>query len=266
MTSKIKSADGLTLIEIMLVMALIILGAVVCFDQYQKIASQRKVAQIQYSVTALQNALQQYYGVNCYWFLSDPNSYSTVYPISLTKNPAVVPAPVDSSPNPTLSNYITNAGLINNPYAGASYGPAAYTYQIDTRGDIPILSVSTQFPQTVSASLLSILQGLLKPSSVNKGQFTWSIILNQPVKNQFTGLNTNLSYVQQMAAGLWLDTSGRQYGMQYMTPNVMVNGGTSSAGSQFANMCAHWQVPSNRCKETGANITNPARCAYQFTP
>lgn len=256
MISRVKSAHGLTLVEVMLVISLIVLGVVLGVDQYQKVTFQRKVAQIEYSVTMLGNALQEYYAVNCYWFLSDPNSYDIVYPVPLTANPGVVPAPTDSSPNPTLSDYISNAGLINNPYALMSYGPAAYTYQIDVRTYSPILSVSTQFPAAVSASLLSTLQGLLKPSTVNKGQFTWNVILNQPVKGQFTGLNTNLSYVQQMASGLFMDRAGRQYGMQYMSPNN--RGGT---GYQFANVCPYWQIPANRCLAAGIDSTDP-RCSY----
>lgn len=256
MISKMKGARGLSLMEVMLVTALIALGLILGIAQYQKTIFQRKVAQIQHSVTVLEGALQQYYNVNCYWFLSPAASYTTVYAVPLTTNPTVVPAPSDTSPNPTLSDYIANAGLINNPYAPNASGPAAYTYQIDTRADFPVLSVSTQFPTTLSASQLATLQGLLKPNSVSKGQFSWSIILNQPVKDQFTGIDTNLSYVRAMAGELFMDTSIRQYGMQYMVPRPDMAAGV---GSQFGNVCAYWQNPTNRCIIT----RNSTRCTYQ---
>lgn len=243
--------QGVTLLEVLLATALILLALTIGAVQYKKMILRQNATKIQNSVIFLGNALQQYYNVNCYWFLTDPNSYNAVYPIPLNRNPSVVPAPSSSTePNPTLINYIPNSELINNPYAMQS-GVNAYTYQIDTRADFPVLTISTQFSPTLSPSLFSFLQGRLKPSSVDVADktFTWNIVRNQPVKRRFNGLNANLSYINAMAGNLGLDAWGRQYGMQYYN---------SGSGTQFTNVCSYWQVPQNRCLRTG----NTSRCTY----
>ncbi|MCD6044967.1 MAG: hypothetical protein K0R48_130 [Gammaproteobacteria bacterium] len=246
---RLKS-QGVTLLEVMLATALILLALVIGTVQYKKMVLRQNATEIQNSVIFLGNALQQYYNVNCYWFLTDPASYGDPYSISLNTNPSVVPAPSSNTePNPTLIDYIPNPASINNPYAVQS-GLNAYTYQIDTRADFPVLTISTQFSPSLSPSLFSFLQGRLKPSSVDVAHktFTWNIVRNQPVKRRFNGLNANLSYVNAMAGNLYLDIGGGQYGMQYY-----------NSGVQFTNVCSYWQIPQNRCQRTEVE----SRCTYQ---
>lgn len=248
-------SKGVTLLETMLAVSLIILGVVLSVEQYQKVVLERKAAQIQNSVTLLGNALEQYYNVNCYYFLTQ---YS-IYPIEPYTNPAIVPEPTSSSDpqNPTLATYIATPQLVGNAYATSPNGPTAYTYKINTQGDFPILSISTSFSAVTSSTILSTLQGILKPSVVTNKQFTWYTALHHSLESQATGLNTNLTYLQALAPSQWANTSSRQLSMQYMTPNT----GFGSY-NQFANVCAYWQQPQYRC-----NITNDnTRCSYKNPP
>jgi type II secretory pathway pseudopilin PulG len=240
---------GVTLLETMLAVSLIVLGVILGVGQYQKVALQRKAAQIQNSVVLLGNALEQYYSVNCYYFLTQ---YS-IYPIDPYTNPAIVPEPSSSGDpqNPTLATYIATPQLIGNPYAVNPNGPAAYTYTINVKGDIPVLSISTQFSAATSSTILSVLQGKLKPNVVKNKQFTWYTALHRSLASQATGLNTNLSYLQAMAPGQKQNVSSRQLASQYMV-----------SGDQFANVCAYWQQPQYRCTITGDNT----RCDYQNKP
>lgn len=242
-------SKGVTLLETMLAVSLIILGLVLGIAQYQKVMLHRKAAQIQNSLVLLGNALEQYYNVNCYYFLTQ----YAIYPIGPYTNPAIVPEPSSSSDpqNPTLAAYIATPQLIGNPYAANPNGPAAYTYKINVQGDVPILSISTQF-STASPSILSTLQGLLKPNVVTNKQFTWYTALHRSLASEATGLNTNLSYLQAMAPGEHENVGSRQLGMQYVNNS-----------NQFINVCAYWQQPQYRC---GIIVGGSTRCDYQKKP
>jgi hypothetical protein len=117
----------------------------------------------------------------------------------------------------------------------------------------PVLSISTQFSMTTNSTVLSTLQGMLKPSVVTGKKFTWYVTLNHSLKSQSTGLNTNLTYLQAMTPGQKFNVRSRQLAMQYMN---------SSTGDQFVNVCAYWQQPQYRCKITG----DTTRCDYQNKP
>ncbi len=246
-------SKGVTLLETMLAVSLILLGVVLGISQYQRIILKRKVAQIQNSVILLSNALEQYYSVNCYYFLTQ----YAIYPInSPYTNPAIIPQPSDpSQQSPVLAAYLSTPQLIGNAYAATRNGPEAYTYAINVEGDVPILSISTQFSAATSSVLLSTLQGMLKPNVVTGKKFTWYVTLSHSLKSESTGLTTNLTYLQAMTPpGQAPTILSRQLGMQYVTPEI--NGGI---GYQFANVCAYWQFPKNRCTITGDNT----RCDYQ---
>ncbi len=249
MTHRCNHSKGVTLLETMLAVSLILLGVVLGIAQYQKVMLHRKVAQIQNSLILLGNALEQYYKVNCYYFLTEYSTYSfTAY-----TNPAIIPQPSGGDPpTPTLATYIATPQLIGNPYAANPNGPAAYTYKINLQGDVPILSISTQF-STASPSILSTLQGLLKPNVVTNKQFTWYTTLHHSLESQATGLNTNLSYLQAMAPGITQNVSSRQLAGQYM-----------ASGNQFTNGCAYWQQPQYRCTIIVGGGT--PRCDYQKKP
>ncbi len=255
MMHRYNRSKGVTLLETMLAVSLIILGVALGIGQYQKVVLQRKAAQIQNSVVLLGNALEQYYNVNCYYFLTQ---YS-IYPIDPYTNPAIVPEPSSSSDPqaPTLATYITTPQLIGNAYATTPDGPGAYTYTINVKGDIPALSISTQFSAATSPTILSTLQGILKPNVVTNKQFTWYTALRHTLESQATGLNTNLTYLQSMTPGQTSNLTSRQLAMQYMTPY-----GSYGGYNQFANVCAYWQQPQHRCYTT----VDTSRCDYQNKP
>lgn len=243
-------AKGVTLLETMLAVSLILLGVVLGISQYQKIILKRKVAQIQNSILLLGNALEQYYSVNCYYFLTQYTTYSINNPYT---NPTIIPQPSDpNQQNPPLAAYLSTPQLIGNAYAATHNGPGAYTYAINVEGDVPVLSISTQFSATTSSTLLSTLQGMLKPSVVSGKKFTWYVTLSHSLKSQSTGLTTNLTYLQAMAPGQAPNVTNPQLGYQY----------TNSSGKQFTNVCTYWQQPKYRCTITGDNT----RCDYQHKP
>ena len=236
---------GVTLLESLLVTAIIALGVVLGIQQYQKIVLQRNVARIKNSVQLLTNALQQYYYTNCYYFLADPKSYSIVYPIKPNSNPAVIPIPVDAPPLPTLMTYITQPQLITNPYLPTVAGLNAYQYTIDVRKDFPLIHVSTTF--AVSKDKLTTLAALLKPTSIHGTIFTWSMSPGS-IPVAAGPLNTNLSYIQTLAVNYTNTSSGNeQVAYQY------VNNSSSST-----NLCAYWSYPKFRCLVTG----NTSRCGF----
>jgi type II secretory pathway pseudopilin PulG len=122
-------SKGVTLLEVMLAVSLIVLGVVLGVSQYQKIILKRKVAQIQNSVILLGNALEQYYNVNCYYFLTQ----YAIYPInSPYTNPAIIPQPSDpTQESPPLAAYLSTPQLIGNAYAATPNGPCVkYQYAI----------------------------------------------------------------------------------------------------------------------------------------
>lgn len=242
---------GLTLLETMLVTALILIGVMVGIQQYRKVLFNSHVAQIKNSLSLLTSALQQYYFTNCYWFLTDANSYTTPYTISLNSNPSFLPA---TSANPPLQYYIMQPNLINNFYS-QHRGLSAYTYTIDTTGDFPIIRVSTTF--NVSLAMQDILAGLLKPTSRSGNQFTWS---TTPGNTYLTAasLNPNLSYMQWLAAkyNVRRDSNSQQVSFQYVQ-----YGAPNGSGGQV-NVCYYWQQPKWRCTITG----NKSRCDYQNRP
>ncbi|MBY0378473.1 MAG: type II secretion system GspH family protein [Gammaproteobacteria bacterium] len=257
--NKYKKAKGVTLLETLLAVALITLGLALSAGLYQKMLVKRKVAQIQQSVILLGAALQQYYNVNCYYFLTQ----YALYAIDANTNPAIIPQPTSTSDpqSPVLSTYISTPQLIGNAYGStAKEGAAAYTYNIDVQGDTPILSVSTQFLSAVTPGFLSTLQGILKPDIVDKTkkQFTWyTSATNRNILSQSTELSPNRTYLETLTRSQAVNETNRQLAMQYMTP---YNSG--SVGSQFANVCTYWQVPANRCQIT----KDPSRCSYQPIP
>jgi type II secretory pathway pseudopilin PulG len=232
--------SGLTLLELVLVTSLILLGVIIGIQQYQKTVLNRHVAQIKNSVRMLTSALEQYYTTNCYWFLTGYLSY----PIPLTSNPTPPGLPNSSS---TLQNYIVEPNLIDNFYS-IQHGLNAYTYTIDTRGDFPIIRISTRF--NVSTSMLHILAGLLKPTSQNASTFTWSANPNNTYLTSAT-LNSNLSYLQSLSMN-FTDVSSRQISYQYV----------ASGPNEQTNLCIYWQQPKYRCTVTKDNT----RCDYQNKP
>ncbi len=240
---------GVTLLETMLVVALILLGVTLGIGQYQKVVFKRKAAQIQNSVILLGHALEQYYSVNCYYLLTQYASYS----IDLYTNPTIVPAPSSGSAllTPTLATYITTPQLVGNAFGVKQNGPAAYTYTINVKGDVPVLSVSTQFSPTINKTTLSTLQGLLKPDAVTNKQFTWYTTSSRSLASQATELSTNRTYLEAMAPGQLFNVSSRQLAMQYY-----------ASGDQFTNVCSYWQQPQYRCTITG----DKTRCDYQKKP
>lgn len=241
-----KSQSGLTLLETMLVISLILLGVVLGMQQYQKTILNRHVAQIKNSVRLLTSALEQYYLSNCYWFLS---SYSA-FPVSLTANPAVFP--VSNPPILTLQNDILQANLIDNAYSSALHGLNAYTYTVDTTGDFPILRISSVF--NVPTAMQNTLAALLKPTSISNktgqsAQFTWS---TAPGNTKLTAatLSPNLSYLQLLTMNL-MNINNEQISLQYI-----------AGANENANVCIYWQQPKYRCTLT----KDTSRCDYQNKP
>lgn len=246
-----SKTSGLTLLETMLILALLTLGLVIGITQYKEVTFKGRVAQIKNSVQLLTTALEQYYISNCYWFLTDTNSYSMPYTISLNTNPTFLPVTTSPNPpNPTLQSYITQPNLIDNVYNSKQHGLNAYTYTIDVRGDFPIIRVSTTF--NVSSSMQNILAGLLKPTSRQGNQFTWS---TAPGNTYLTAahLSPNLSYSQWLGLHYNVDRSSNteQVAYQYVTDNT----------GQI-NVCTYWQQPQMRCWIT----KNSSRCDYQNKP
>lgn len=241
-----KNQTGLTLLETMLVTALILLGILIGVQQYKKTILNRQVAQIKNSVVLLSSALESYYLNNCYSFLS---SYA-VSTINLTTNSSIIP--VTTPPLPTLQYYIAQPNLIDNGYSTNLHGLNAYTYTVDTTGDFPIIRISSVF--NVPTDMQNTLAGLLKPTSISNKtaqsvQFTWSTAPGNTILTSAT-LSPNLSYVQILAMNL-SDTWSRQVSFQYVA-NL----------NEQANLCAYWQQPKERCTITGDNT----RCNYQNAP
>ncbi len=133
----------------------------------------------------------------------------------------------------TLSPYVATPKIIGNPYI-AAVGLANYQYTIDTTGDFPILQVSTTFTKGMSKDILSTLAGALKPTSTSGYTFIWSA---GPGNTQLTPaeLNPALSYVNTLSANL-----------------------SSPDATKYADTCAYWQNPKNRCTITGDNT----KCSY----
>lgn len=238
---------GVTLLETMLAVALILMTILIGLQQYKQVILNRHVAQIKNSVQLVTAGLERYYMTNCYWFFT---AYST-FPISLTENPSSVP--VTTPANPTLQSYITQPNLIDNPYNTSLHGISAYTYTIDTTNDYTVLRISSVF--NVSKNMQNTLAALLKPTVISNQtptsvQFTWAIA-PQNTKMAATTLNPNLSYIQALAMNL-VDVSSRQVSFQYVAPGP----------NQQANLCAYWQQPKYRCTITG----DTTRCDYQNKP
>lgn len=241
--------SGVTLLETMLATAIILLGVIIGIQQYRKVIFNRHVAQIKNSVKLLTSALEQYYFTNCFSFLTDSNSYTTPYTITINRNPSFLP--VTSNPSyPTLQDYIVQPNLIDNPYSPKFHGLSAYTYVIDTTGDFPIIRISTTF--NVSLVMQNALAGQLKPTSRSGNQFTWS---TTPGNTYLTAasLNPNLSYMQWLAAkyNIVRTSNSQEVSYQYVL---------NTEGQ--ANVCYYWQQPKWRCSIT----KNNTRCDYQNKP
>lgn len=179
----VNSPIGLTLIEVMLIIALLTLGVVLVAFQYQKNVSNRKITQIQNSVRLLSTALEQYYYANCYTILSN-------YRQSLIPPANLIP-------------YIITPKVIGNAYAyGTKSGLNAYVYSQDATTDFPSLSISTTFNQnTVSKALLNTLAATLKPTTTNGYAFFWSISPGNTTLMP-APLSSALSYTNTLSAKL----------------------------------------------------------------
>jgi Tfp pilus assembly protein PilE len=244
--NKQNKPRGITLLETMLAVALILMTVIIGLQQYKQVVLKRHVAQIKNSVQLLTAGLERYYMTNCYWFFT---SYST-FPISLTENPSSIPVTTPASP--TLQSYIAQPNLIDNSYNTSLHGINAYTYSIDTTNDYTVLRISSVF--NVSKTMQNTLAALLKPTVISNQtstsvQFTWAIA-PQNTKITATTLNPNLAYIQALAMNL-VDSASRQVSYQYI-----------ASGNQQANLCAYWQQPRERCKLTN----DTTRCNYKDTP
>jgi type II secretory pathway pseudopilin PulG len=202
---------GVTLLELMLVCSIIILGIVIAISQYNKTIFNRNTKQVQNSVRILTDALARYYYANCHDLLSSYKDYS----ISVTE----------------LTPYIASPKIISNPYS--VQGLAAYQYSINTINDMPILEVSSTFPN-MSQEALSVLEGVLKPTSINKTTFLWNAGLENTSLTP-AALNPNISYMNALSAEL------------------------STPGKNTIASCAYWQQPKHRC-----TLTNDlTRCTFK---
>ncbi len=178
---KTRSTKGITLLEILLVVALLTLGMLLLSDQYQKNLFNRNTSQIQNSLQLLTSALEQYYDTNCSALLAQYRQF--------TLTPALI------------MPYITTPQMLGNAYAVTS-GINAYTYVIDTTTDFPILEISTTFnSKIVSRILLNALAARLKPTLMNQYTFTWK---TAPANTLLTpaSLNPALSYLNTLSADL----------------------------------------------------------------
>lgn len=240
---KIQGFKGITLLESLFALTIIAVGLSLVASAYKKFTVRRNAAQIQNSVVLLGNALQQYYNVNCYWFLTGYSAYT----IDPTTNPTVIPT---GGSNPALSAYIATPQIIGNPYGTTTTGAGAYTYTVDVQGDFPVFKISTTFASTTSTNIMSTLESILDPDVVDKNNkiFTWYTASHYSLDSQSTSLNTNLNYVQALAP-LYTNTSNASLPDQYK----------NSAGKEYTNVCAYWQTPSIRCTITGVST----RCSYQ---
>ncbi|MCD6045565.1 MAG: hypothetical protein K0R48_728 [Gammaproteobacteria bacterium] len=244
---KVQGLKGITLMESLLAVGIIVLAFSLVTSAYKKFTLQRNAAKIQNSVVLLGKALEQYYNVNCYWFLADPNSYNAGYSIPVSTNPNIIPQPTSGNPSPALSAYIATPQAIGNPYGTTTMGAAAYTYTIDVQGDFPVLSINTTFASTTSTDILSTLQSILKPDVVNGNTFTWYTASHYSLDAQNTSLNTNLNYLQALTP-VYTNPTNTSLPNQYQ-----------NAGQEYTNVCTYWQTPSVRCKVTGVST----RCTYQ---
>lgn len=216
---KTKPIIGLTLLEVMLAVAILLLGVMLAASQYQKTVLNRKIAQIQNSVRLLSTALEQYYYANC-------SSLLSTYAQTTITTAALTP-------------YVVTPQVIGNAYSTTS-GLNAYTYLINTVGDLPVLQISTTFnSNSISSGLLNTLAAALKPTSTNKYVFTWSTAPG----------NTTLTPAQFSSAISYTNTLSIKL--------------SSPDSASYPNTCFYWQQPVNRCKIiTSGN----GRCTYQTHP
>ncbi len=221
---------GMTLLESLLVISIIIAGVLIGIQQYQKNVFDHHVREIENSVQILNQALEQYYESNCYVFLKNYTYYFI--------DPSANKTPVSSTAL-NLSQYVITPKLINNPFNLQTNGLNAYSYKIDTSSDFPTFEISTTFPPKFPLTLLNTLAGLLKPSFMDEKnkRLIWS---TGPSNTQLTPvpLTPSLFYINALSTQL------------------------SSSAASYTATCAYWQYPKNRCTLTG----DTTRCNYQNPP
>ncbi len=227
-------SEGITLLESMLVVVILLAVLLLSVQQYRAIVFEREAAEIQNSLRILNQALEQYYASNCYTFLKQYKSY----PI----NPYSNTTPITSA-SLTLNQYVATPAIINNPFNPQVKGLSAYSYTINTSSDFPTIEISTTFPPSFSLNELTVLAGLLKPNVMNQKtkSLTWSTAPN----------NTQLTPAPATPALSYIDTLSMQL---------------SSSSTAYTATCAYWQNPKNRCTITGANTGTNNRCDYQNKP
>jgi len=158
-----KLSQGVTLIEILLVLLVGAAILILSIKQYQSFRNDADIQQLQYNVDTLFQGMADYYQVNCYGTTAPTTGIVTagkLHPSQNPKNPTVIDITNDLAKNGFLINPIRPSGLVNSsgPPIGNPYNGYVIQFNQTTQSAVACVTANCATSAPIGTSVVWMMQ------------------------------------------------------------------------------------------------------------